>query len=309
MREESLVAVYELARADERVVFIGSDLGPGTLAQFKSEFPARFFMEGIAEQHIIGMAAGLALEGFVPFVNTIATFLTRRCFEQIAVDLCLQRAPVRLLGYGGGVVYAPLGPTHQSIEDIAILRALPNMTILAPCDAVEVQRLLPLTLAWPGPVYVRLSKGDEQLISPEGHEYAIGRAVPMREGEDVAIISTGVMTQRALAAAEALSGAGLSAAVLHCHTIKPLDADGVCNYARGKRLVVTVEEHVRSGGLGSAVLEALADADLRGPKVIRLGLPDSFANRYGTHESLLTDFRLDPPDIVEAVLRHFRLQD
>jgi transketolase len=309
MREEALITVYELAKTDERVVFIGSDLGPGTLAKFKSEFPSRFFMEGIAEQHIIGMAAGLALEGFLPFVNTIATFLTRRCFEQIAVDMCLQRVPVRLLGYGGGVVYAPLGPTHQAIEDIALMRTLPNMTILAPCDAVEVQRLLPLTLNWPEPIYVRLSKGDEELISPANHEYAIGRAVPMRDGDDIAIISTGVMTQRALRAAHMISDAGISAAVLHCHTVKPVDVESVIKCAAGKRLIITVEEHLRSGGLGTAVLEALADGGAPMPKIIRLGLPDSFASKYGTHESLLAEFQLEPTDIAGAILSHFRLQN
>jgi transketolase len=132
MRKTSLNTVYELAKNDERIVFIGSDLGPGVLDEFKKNIPNRFFMEGVSEQHIIGMAAGMAMNGFIPYINTIATFLTRRCFEQIVVDLCMQNLPVRLIGSGGGGVYAPLGSTHLAIEDLSIMRTLPNMTVIAP---------------------------------------------------------------------------------------------------------------------------------------------------------------------------------
>src|SRR2546425_5843786 len=143
--------VYELAKKDERIVFIGSDLGIGTLDNFRKEMPNRFFMEGVSEANIVGMAAGLALEGRIVYVNTIATFITRRCFEQVVLDLGLHNANVRLIGSGGGVVYAPLGPTHLAIDDIAIMRAIPNMTIVAPCDANEMGRLMPLTLDSHGP--------------------------------------------------------------------------------------------------------------------------------------------------------------
>src|SRR5580693_31690 len=152
MRQTALDMVTELARRDARVVFIGSDLGAGAMDVFRAEMPDRFFMEGVSEQSIIGMAAGLAMEGFIPFVNTIATFLTRRCFEQVAVDLCLHNLPVRLIANGGGVVYAPLGPTHLAIEDMAILRTLPNMTVVAPSDAEEMRRTVAATMEVPGPV-------------------------------------------------------------------------------------------------------------------------------------------------------------
>ena len=165
MRKTSLDCVYELAKADPRVVFIGSDLGPGVLAGMKQEMPERFFMEGIAEQHIIGMAAGLAMNGFMPFVNTIATFLTRRCYEQIALDLCLQDLPVRLIANGGGGVYAPLGPTHLAVEDMAIMRALPNMTVVAPCDAQEMRRLMAATTDWPHPIYIRCANPAQGYLS------------------------------------------------------------------------------------------------------------------------------------------------
>ena len=139
MRKTCLNTIYEIAKKDKKILFIGSDLGPGVLSDFKKNMPKRFFMEGVSEQSIIGLSAGLAMEGFKPYVNTIATFITRRCFEQLAIDLCLHNLPVKIIGNGGGLVYAPLGPTHQAIEDISILRSLPNMTIIAPCDAVEMR--------------------------------------------------------------------------------------------------------------------------------------------------------------------------
>src|SRR5205085_8384453 len=185
MRRACLSSIYDLARADERVVFIGSDITQQNLEQLAAEFPERFFMEGIYEAHIVGMASGLAMCGKVPYINTIATFLTRRCFEQIVVDMCLHELPVRLLASGGGTVYAPLGPTHLAIEDIAILRAIPNMTVVAPCDADEMRRLMDATLDWHGPIYVRFAKGGDPIVSSDEHGFAIGRAIALREGGDV----------------------------------------------------------------------------------------------------------------------------
>ena len=179
MRKRSLDMVYELAKRDDRVLFIGSDLSPGLLGEMKKAYPDRYFMEGIAEANIIGMSAGLAMEGFIPYVNTIATFITRRCYEQVAVDLCLHDLPVRLIGNGGGYVYAPLGPTHQAIEDIAIMRALPNMAVTAVCDADEMTRLMNASLAWPHPIYIRLGKGGEPIISNNERGFAIGKAIDM----------------------------------------------------------------------------------------------------------------------------------
>jgi transketolase len=157
--------VHELARRDERVIYLGSDLSPGLLDEMKAEFPNRHYMEGITEAHLIGMSAGMAMEGLLPYVHTIATFITRRCYEQVAIDLCLHDLPVRLIGNGGGYVYAPLGPTHQAIEDLAIMRALPNMTVTAACDADEMTRLMDASLDWPHPIYIRLAKGGEPVIS------------------------------------------------------------------------------------------------------------------------------------------------
>jgi transketolase len=288
MRKTALNYVHKLAQQDDRIVFIGSDLGPGVLEPMKQEFPDRFYMEGVSEQHIVGMAAGLAMEGFIPFVNTIATFLTRRCYEQVALDLCLQDLPVRLIANGGGVVYAPLGPTHLAVEDIAIFRALPNMTIISPCDAEEMSRFMPQTVDWPHPIYIRLAKGGDEVVSQAKHGFTIGKAIPLREPGEGLFITTGVMTQIALKAAAQLSESGIACGVLHVHTIKPLDTEALGYWLPKVQGVVTVEEHTRIGGLGSAVLEFCSDEmPEQAAKIRRVGFPDRFADRYGNQNSLL----------------------
>ena len=302
MRKASLECVYELAKVDPRVIFIGSDLGPGVLDEMKNEMPDRFLMEGVAEQHIVGMAAGLAMEGYLPFVNTIATFLTRRCFEQVAVDLCLHDLPVRLIANGGGTVYAPLGPTHLAIEDIALMRSLPNMTVVAVCDAEEMKRLMKKTISWPHPMYIRLAKGGDKTISKSDSNFEIGKAILMKDGKDATIISTGIMTQKAIEASDYLASKGLDIAVLHVHTIKPLDTTAILEVAAKDKPIVTVEEHIRNGGLGSAVLEKISDFKPRFSKNIkRLGLPDKFPDQYGSQSSLLERYKLTTLQLSKAV--------
>jgi len=304
MRKTSLDCIYKLAQKDERVLFIGSDLGPGVLSDFKENIPERFFMEGIAEQYIIGMAAGLAFDGFIPYVNTIAVFLTRRCFEQVALDLCLHDLPVKLIGNGGGLVYAPLGPTHQAIEDIGILRTLPNMTIVAPCDADEMKRLMDASLDWPHPLYIRLAKGGDHVVSKPELGYKIGKGIHIKEGDSVLFVTTGITTQRALAAAQSLTHEKVDCGVFHMHTIKPFDHEGLMQAADSTKLVVTIEEHVLNGGLGSAVLESFSDHGTV-KKVIRLGIPNVFAEQYGSQDILMTGFGLDPENIVKTVKKHY----
>jgi transketolase len=308
MRKRSLDMVHTLARRDERVVFIGSDLSPNLLGEMKKEFPSRYYMEGIAEANVVGMAAGMAMDGFIPYVNTIATFITRRCYEQVAVDLCMHDLPVRLIGNGGGYVYAPLGPTHQAIEDIAIMRALPHMTVTAVCDAEEMTRLMEATLDWPHPIYIRLAKGGDRIISKPERGFAIGKAIDMIDDErgasDVLLIATGVATTEALQAAERLAPDGVRCRLLHVHTVKPLDVDAIIGAASRTRLVVTVEEHSIVGGLGGAVLEALSDRITGSlPPVKRLGIPDRFSARYGSQQALMADCQFDAKGIDSTVRR------
>lgn len=310
MRNTCMNMIYELAQKDPRVLFIGSDLSPGLLDDMRRELPNQYFMEGISEANLIGMAAGLAMDGYIPFVVTIASFITRRCYEQIALDLCLQNLPVRLVGIGAGLNYAPLGPTHQAIEDIAILRALANMTIVAPCDADEMKRFMPRTLEIPGPLYIRLAKGFDPVVSQEEKGFEIGKAILIREAgaqkTDVLFVSTGIMTTRALGAADLLAQEGIECNVLHVHTLKPLDAEAIVGHARNAKLVLTLEEHKLDGGLGSACTDILVEK-LEGsalPRIRRLGIPDMYADDYGTQDSLLERFGLQPPQIAQTVKNH-----
>jgi transketolase len=304
VRKTCLDMVYELAKRDPRIVFVGSDLSPGLLKDMKAEFPDRFYMEGVCEQNIVGLAAGLAFDGFIPFVNTIATFITRRCYEQVALDACLHHLPIRFIGNGGGLVYAPLGPTHLAIEDIAIMRALPNMTVTAACDAEEMKRLMLATLDYPHPVYIRMAKGGDKVVSTEQAGFALCKAILMRDShakKPVLLISTGVETQRSLDAAALLEQEGIACRVLHVHTIKPLDSEAILSLAAKSSCVVTVEEHTLMGGLGSAVLECLNDAGQWNVPVKRLGIPDIFAVHYGSQDDLMTTYGLQPAQIAQSV--------
>ena len=310
MRQTCVNMVFELAKRDPHVFYLGSDLSPDITARMTREMPSRAFMEGVSEANVVGMAAGLAMEGYIPFVHTIATFITRRCYEQVALDLCLHNLPVRLIGNGGGLVYAPLGPTHLAIEDIAIMRALPNMTVAAVSDADEMRRLMNQTLDWPGPIYIRLAKGGDPIISRAENGFEIGKAIPMRTeaGASVALISSGIMTSHALTAADLLSEQGFKSNVLHVHTIKPLDAEAIRRCARGARLVVTIEEHTIVGGLGSAVLDSLIDdIGCGAPAIKRLGIPDTFAQSYGTQNDLLETYGLLPEQISSTIVDALRL--
>ncbi len=304
MRRTCLDMVFELAKKDPRVVFVGSDLGPGVLDQMKTEMPERFYMEGVSEQAIIGIAAGLAMEGFIPYVNTIATFITRRCFEQVAVDLCLHDLPVRLIANGGGLVYAPLGPTHLAIEDVGILRPLPNMTIVAPSDASEMRRFMETSLDCPHPIYIRLGKGGDPVIDENTEGFEIGKGYILREGNDVVVFSTGVMTGRVLTAAEELAAQGIDCRVVHLPTIKPLDDACILSATKRMKAIVTVEEHTRIGGLGSAIVELLSDQSSRAlPNVTRIGLPDTFPTQYGSQDSMMDFYGLQPPELVQTIER------
>jgi len=302
MRKVAMDSIYTLAKRDPRVVFIGSDLGAGVLDNMRTEMPDRFFMEGVSEQAIVGIAAGLAMDGFIPYINTIATFLTRRCFEQLAIDLCMHHLPVRLIASGGGAVYAPLGPTHMALDDFALLRTLPGMTIVAPCDAPEMGRAMEASLDVAGPLYVRIAKGGDPVTSQPEAGFAIGRAILYEAPGEVLFVSTGPMTARALRARALLGERGISAGVLHVHTVKPLDDDAVVQAARAARLVVTVEEHFRAGGLGSAVLEALADRGVTTP-VERLGFADAYSYDFGSQDHVLEVAGLQPPALAARVER------
>ena len=302
MRKTCLNSIFEVAKKNNKVIFLGSDLGSGTLQDFKDKIPERFFMEGVSEQHIIGMAAGLAMDGFLPFVNTIATFITRRCLEQIIVDLCLHDLPVKLIGNGGGLVYAPLGPTHQAIDDIAILRSIPNMTIVAPCDEHEMRKLILKSINWPHPIYIRLAKGGDKIITNQNSDFDIGKSFLFKEPEENIILSTGVMTQVAMDAINELSSQGIKCGLLHMHTIKPLDTEALYNILPYVKKAITIEEHYKVNGFGTAILEFCNEnMPEHVSKIKRIGLPEKFVDEYGNQNTLLNTLGINKDLIIKLI--------
>jgi transketolase len=308
MRKTSLECIYQMAKKDNRIVFIGSDLGAGVLSDFRKEMQDRFFMEGVSEANIIGMAAGFALEGKIVYVSTIATFITRRCFEQNVLDLGLHNLKVRLIGVGGGLVYAPLGPTHLAIDDIAIMRTIPNMTIVAPCDAQEMKRLMYQTVDYPGPMYIRVAKGGEQIVSSDKISFKIGRAISMRKGSDALIITTGITLKLALDAAKELEKNKLKIGILHLHTIKPLDKKTILSEIKKVPFVVSIEEHSIIGALGSCIAEILTETNFRKLKkrFVRIALPDEFPKGYGSQESMMKRYGISVEHLVKELRKNIK---
>ena len=299
MRDAFFAELAAAAARDERIWALTGDLGIGLFDEFERVAPGRHLNVGIAEQNLVGVAAGLAYAGKTPIAYSIAPFLTSRPHDQVRVDVALARANVKLVGVGGGVAYGTLGPTHHAIEDLALMRALPNMTVLTPADPSETRAATRAMLEHDGPVYLRLGKNGEPAALPEGTAFEIGRVVRVREGGDVAIISCGPMLTEALGAADLLAAGGVDAGVVHVGTIKPLDVEGVIEACAGRRTVVTVEEHTVLGGLGRAVAEALADAGCPAP-LRRVGLPDCFAKAVGSRDHLIRHYGLDAAAIAAA---------
>jgi transketolase len=296
-RNAYVETLAELARLDHRIVGVVNDsVGSSKLDAFKKAFPDRLINVGIAEQDMVGVAAGLANGGRIPFVSAAACFLTARAMEQIKADVAYSDRNVKLCGMSPGVAYGELGPTHHSIEDIAWLRAIDNMTIVVPADPVETAAAMRWAAAVDGPVFIRVSRMSVPQIYPDDHEFVPGRAVTVREGSDVTLISNGTVLWRALVAAEQLAATGISARVLAMPTVKPLDTDAVIAAARETAGIVTAEESTRAGGLGGAVAETLA---LHHPARMRiLGFPE-FAPT-GSAGFLLDRYGMSPEGIAEA---------
>jgi transketolase len=298
-RDAFIAALLDLARADERVVALTNDsISSSKLAAFQREFPKRLINVGIAEQNMVGLAAGLANGGKLPFVCGAACFLTARALEQIKVDLAYTNAHVVLCGMSAGLAYGALGATHHAIEDVAWLRAIANMTVIVPADPLDTAQAVHAAARHDGPVYLRLSRMSVPMVHDAGYQFALGRAAWLRSGDDVTIIANGIMVNRALAAAEQLAAQGVAASVLNMSTVRPLDeAAIVAAAARGP--IVTAEEHTVYGGLGGAVAEVAARER---PVAMRmLGVPGVFAPT-GPTPWLLEHFGLTSEGIAAAVL-------
>jgi len=294
--------ITRLGREDPRVVLLSGDIGNKLFDKFREHSPTRFFNCGVAEANMMGVAAGMALNGLRPVVYTITPFTTTRCFEQIRVDVCYHDAPVVIVGTGAGLSYAELGPTHHSLEDMAILRTLPGMTVLAPCDSVELRGLLRAALRQRGPVYMRIGKKGEPVIHTREPDVAIGRALTVRPGEKVCLVSTGNIMPVVLEAAAALEARGLSPRVESFHTVKPLDEERLAELFARMALVVTIEEHGRAGGLGGSIAEWRAARDPLPARLLAFGTGDAFLHQVGSQEYARHHFGLHTQNIVDGVL-------
>lgn len=293
-------AQLDLARVDERIFSLEGDLGQ-YMVPFHREFPDRFLQIGIAEGDLVDAATGLAMRGKIPFVNTFASFLSMRACEQVRFGVACQGANVKLVGYVAGLSACFAGSTHHCIEDIAILRSLPNLVILSPADAVETYKATWAAAAWDGPVYLRVGRADTPQVYFGDYELTIGKAVTLADGDDLAIIATGnQMVAEAVVAARRLGQAGIGARVLNVHTIKPLDREAIVT-AAATGAVVTVEDHNVLGGLGGAVAELLAqEAPV---PLVRVGVDDCFCETIGGYEEMLAHYGLDAAAIVAAAHR------
>jgi transketolase len=300
--------LVRLGKKDTRVVALEADLGKTTQSiMFQVEYPDRYFQMGIAEQNMASTAAGFALAGMIPFVHSFAVFATGRAYDQLRNSICIPNLPVRICGSSAGLSDFGDGKTHQGVEDVNLMRGLPNMTVLCPADSIEVEKMMDQLLDWKGPVYIRINRNDLPFVTPPAEPYAIGKVTKLRDGRDVAIFASGVMVSKALEAAAALASKGVSARVLDVGTIKPLDRDAVIRHAAGVDAIVTAEEHSVIGGLGSAVVEALR-AVAHAP-VEFVGIPDSFGTSAEAYEPLLAHFGLTSVAIartVEELLRGAR---
>jgi len=302
MRNAFSEALYEEASSNPEIYVVVSDISPaGSMAKFSSQYPERFINVGVAEQSMIGIAAGLALKRCQPFAYTIATFSLYRPFEMVRDDLCYQNLPVTVVGMGAGVVYSTLGGTHHSQEDIAVAGAIPNMQIVAPCDPLECME----ATRWcarqkNGPVYLRIGKAGEPVMTKDADPWRFGKIRYLRRGTDVCILTYGVITAMAAKVADALQSQGKSVALASVHTLKPLDRDGIVEALRNYSHVIVIEEHAPQGGLAAQSKQIAWDVRAT-CRLDTFTLQDSFIHNYGSHDDLLAAHGLSPARILSQV--------
>tara|TARA_B000000460_G_C21521696_1_gene396181 strand:+ start:314 stop:1234 length:921 start_codon:yes stop_codon:yes gene_type:complete len=283
MRDAFNTELNCIASNDESVLLLTADIGFQVFDEFRENFPDRFYNVGVAEANMLGMATGLTLSNKKVFVYTIIPFLTMRAFEQIRTDVCIMNQPVKIVGVGGGLSYGTLGPTHHSIVDLAILRSLPNMTVVCPCDPIESMLATRAATNYPGPIYIRLGKNGEDNLHTSEYDFQIGKSTSMRNGNDAVIISCGPVTGIALEAAEKLELNSIDVGVQNMHTLKPIDKREILSIAKKTSLIITLEEHNIIGGLGSAVSEIISEMNCD-VSVKRIGIRDNFCYGVGSQQ-------------------------
>lgn len=304
MRNAFADELTKLANADPRMVMLSGDIGNKLFDKFRTAHPSRFFNCGVAEQNMMGVAAGMAMSGLRPIAYTITPFVTTRCLEQIRTDACYHNVPVTIVAVGAGLAYSNLGPTHHSCEDISFLRSLPNMVVLCPGDPWEMRGALREAMKQDHPIYIRMGKkGEPNVHKGIPADFAIGKALIIRDGTDVSLFSTGNMLPEAVEAANLLEKEGVSAQVVSFPTVKPLDTVFITNAFSSFRLVATIEEHSLIGGFGSAVGEWLIDNGIAYRRFLRFGTPDAFFKLSGGQEFAREKLGLTAHHIAERVTR------
>ncbi|WP_316228877.1 transketolase family protein [Bradyrhizobium sp. SZCCHNR1070] len=285
MRNAFADELTKLGNEDSRVVMLSGDIGNRLFDKFKDKHPSRFFNCGVAEANMMGVAAGMAMNGLRPVAYTITPFVTTRCLEQIRTDVCYHEVPVTIVAVGAGLAYSGLGPTHHACEDVSFLRSIPNMVVICPGDAFEVRGALRAAMQQDRPVYIRMGKKGEPVVHKGPiADFKIGKAITIAEGSDVCLLSTGNMLPEAIEAAHKLKDKGISAEVVSFHTVKPLDEEKLKQAFARFKLVATIEEHSLIGGFGAAVSEWLADSETQHQKFLRFGTPDAFFKKSGEQE-------------------------
>ncbi|UCB46561.1 MAG: transketolase family protein [Spirochaetota bacterium] len=299
-------ALVELGKTNPDVVVLSADVSNSDHSyMFEEAFPDRFINVGIAEQALVDVAAGLAYSGKIPFANTFAFLFATRALEMVRTHLCYGKANVKLMAAYAGLSDSFDGPTHHSVTDLAIIRSMPNMTVVIPGDPVALNKLLPQVATWDGPVYFRLNRNEVPVLFDDSYNPRIGEAITLRKGEDLTILCNGLMVSRTLEAARILEKKGTDTRVLEIHTLKPLDRDSIIKAARETGTLVTVEEHSVIGGLGGAVAEIVAE-DHPVP-VRRVGILDRFAET-GPYDALLDKYGMSVDDIVKASLEAVKMK-
>lgn len=302
MRQAFIETLEELAAKDENIFLLNGDLGFSVLENFTAKFPGRSLNMAVSEQNMVGTAAGLALSGKTPFIYSIIPFVTARVFEQVRNDCVLQGANVKIVGVGSGLTYGQLGPTHHAIEDIALMRVLPNMTVLCPGDPGEARALTAIAAKIKGPVYLRIGKKGEPAVHQKLPKLKVGKGMVVRHGNDATLIATGNMLYNSLEAAKILEANKISAEVISLPTVKPLDAKIIIEAAHKTSAIFTVEEHNVIGGLGSAVAETVLESG-GAPKIFyRFGIRDVITKNSGSQEYLRSLHGLTPDQIAKKVL-------
>ncbi len=292
-------AILELGKKNNDVVVVSADLAESTRClEFGKKYPKRFFEVGVAEQNMASIAAGLALEGFIPFICSFAVFSPGRNWEQIRVSICYNNANVKIVSSHAGLNVGPDGATHQALEDLAIMRVLPNMTVIAPGDYLETQKAVRAAAKIKGPVYIRYGRSKTPVFTETQKSFKIGQAEVLKKGKDVTIIACGSMVYEAMLAAENLTKNKINAEVINCHTIKPIDEKKIIASAKKTGKIVTIEEHRVNGGLGSAVAEILAKTYPVPIEII--GMPDSFGES-GSPDKLLNKYKINYQEIIKRI--------